>query len=293
MTIQEISIDSIICDQQIMPREKIDENYLNELVEDLKAGAVFPPVDLFYDDECYILTDGFHRWHAFKKAGYEKIQAAVHKGNKSEALLFSCGANANHGLRRTNEDKRKVVFNLLSDSKYCTYSDGLIAEKCAVTQPFVSKLRQELTHNGFESPSNRKGKDGRAIDTKNIGGRQSCEEDSSDGSDNGNGLKTLELSFKDLIPDQKPNPTTKESHKQGKGKNNVKKKDILFWPEEQTKELVNHITDISSKLIDIKKLVETKPTKSISRINKLKKKHEQIKKIFIDLNFELEDLTEV
>lgn len=49
-----VSIESIVCDQQIMPQKKIDEDYVNELIEDLESDAVFPPVDLFHH-RTYIL----------------------------------------------------------------------------------------------------------------------------------------------------------------------------------------------------------------------------------------------
>jgi predicted transcriptional regulator len=49
-------------------------------------------------------------------------------------------------------------------------SDGQIAEYLGVSQPFVSKMRREstTTQNGFESPA-RTGRDGRTINTANIG----------------------------------------------------------------------------------------------------------------------------
>ena len=41
--------------------------------------------------------------------------AARAKGTQRDAILWSISANATHGLRRTNEDKRRAVTRLLQD----------------------------------------------------------------------------------------------------------------------------------------------------------------------------------
>jgi DNA repair exonuclease SbcCD ATPase subunit len=60
-------------------------------------------------------------------------------------------ANAKHGARRTNADKRHAVLMALEDEEYKRLSDHEIAELCRVTQPFVSKIRKELGDNGYHS----------------------------------------------------------------------------------------------------------------------------------------------
>lgn len=42
-------------------------------------------------------------------AGIKSLLAEIYEGNLDEAILYAAGANEGHGLRRTNEDKRKVV----------------------------------------------------------------------------------------------------------------------------------------------------------------------------------------
>jgi hypothetical protein len=197
-----VSIKNIICDPQVMPREKIDENHVNELVEDLNSTAVFPPVDLFYDGKHYYVADGYHRIEAFKKAGRDEIDATVHKGDKPDALWFACGANASHGKRRTNKDKRKAVKNLLMDPKWRQKSDVTIAEHCKVSQPFVLKVRCELesTYNDYKSPSCRKTKTGGIMETKNIG---------KGGSNSINSQKTVAVSMVVNKDDLPPKPSAK------------------------------------------------------------------------------------
>jgi hypothetical protein len=62
-------------------------------------------------------------------------------GDHDDALLFACGANASHGLPRSNEDKRKAVLLLLKSEKWSRWSDREIARRCKVSPPLVAKLR--------------------------------------------------------------------------------------------------------------------------------------------------------
>lgn len=70
--------------------------------------------------------------------------------------MFSVGSNASHGLRRTNADKRKAVLKLLEDEEWGKWSDRSIGEKCAVSNRFVTNLRNELSVNGSQIPPERK-----------------------------------------------------------------------------------------------------------------------------------------
>lgn len=58
---------------------------------------------------------------------------------------MSVGANEEHGLRRTNEDKRRAVLTLLGDAEWSSWSDREIARQCAVGYTLVAKLRPDVT----------------------------------------------------------------------------------------------------------------------------------------------------
>ena len=62
-------------------------------------------------------------------------------GDYRDALLMSCGTNAEHGKRRTNEDKRQKVLMLLEDEEWQGWSNVVIARNCKVSHTFVNKLR--------------------------------------------------------------------------------------------------------------------------------------------------------
>ena len=120
------SLSQIRCDGGTQPRAAIDDATVNEYVEDMKNGANFPAVTVFYDGADYWLADGFHRLEASIKAGFSEINTLVKQGTRRDAVLYSVGANAKHGLRRSNADKRRAVTTLLEDSEWSQWSNNAI-----------------------------------------------------------------------------------------------------------------------------------------------------------------------
>lgn len=76
----------------------------------------------------------------------------MRQGGLRDAILHSAGANADHGLRRTNDDKRRAVLMLLQDEVWGQWNDSKIARACAVSQPFVTKVRSEHLQTFEDSP---------------------------------------------------------------------------------------------------------------------------------------------
>lgn len=166
----ELSINQIRADGGTQPRAELNGFVIADYADAMRAGAVFPPVIVFHDGTDYWLADGFHRLHAARQVGVVGIAADVHQGTCRDAVLYSVGTNAAHGLRRTNADKRRSVDKLLSDIEWRQWSNQEIARRCAVDATFVGHIREKLTIDGLESIS-RRGADGRIINTGNIGRR--------------------------------------------------------------------------------------------------------------------------
>ncbi len=145
-----LSLSQICLDGGTQSRAAINATTVNEYAEDYKNGANFPPITVFYDGEIYWLADGFHREKAAKKAGLTEIAAIVKQGTRRDAVLYSVGANALHGLRRTNADKRRAVITLLEDGEWSGWSDRKIARQCGVSHDFVNRLRKSLSFNDSE-----------------------------------------------------------------------------------------------------------------------------------------------
>jgi uncharacterized ParB-like nuclease family protein len=107
-----------------------------EVIKDL------PPIDVFFDGKHYWNADGFHRIEAHELRGLKEISCKIHKGSKLDALRFSLGSNCEHGVRLTNDDKRRKVN--LALKHFSDLSDCAIAEMCHVSDTFVGNIRNLL-----------------------------------------------------------------------------------------------------------------------------------------------------
>lgn len=140
-----MKINDILANGATQPREAINEEVVVEYAEALQNGAIFPPVVVFYDGAKYWLADGFHRYAAHKVIHRTDIEADIQQGTRRDAILYSVGANADHGLRRTNADKRRAVMALLNDDEWSQWSDSEIGRRCKVHHSTVAKYRAEIS----------------------------------------------------------------------------------------------------------------------------------------------------
>jgi hypothetical protein len=142
-----LEIGKIRIDGGTQPRSSVDRNTIGEYAEAMRNEVKFPPVVVFYDGKEYWLADGFHRRDAALQAGLTEIEVDLKQGTKRDAVLFSVGTNSSHGMRRTNEDKRRAVLKLLEDPEWGLWSDSEIARRCQVSHTFVGEIRQMVTCN--------------------------------------------------------------------------------------------------------------------------------------------------
>lgn len=138
-----LDIKLIRTDGGTQTRASLDYETVLAYAADMQAGDQFPPIEVYYDGTTYWLADGFHRLEATRENGEKQIAARVYQGTQRDAVLASASANAKHGLRRTNGDKRRAVLRLLMDEEWGQWSDREIARRCHVSHPFVAKIRQE------------------------------------------------------------------------------------------------------------------------------------------------------
>lgn len=117
------------------------EQTIADYAEAIEAGATLPPVVVFHDGEQYWLADGFHRLSATKRIGCTDMEVDLRQGTRRDAMLYSFSANANHGLPRTSDDKRRCVMAMLADDDWSAWSNREIARACAVYSRFVDRLR--------------------------------------------------------------------------------------------------------------------------------------------------------
>lgn len=149
MTARPVITPLIRIDGGTQPRAAINEAVVAEYAEALRGGATFPPLIVFFDGADHWLGDGFHRFHAYRAAGTEPT-LDIRSGTRRDAILFSVGANATHGLRRSNEDKRKGVATLMADPEWSQWSNVEIARRCGVSDELVRQVRLSLPTVGSE-----------------------------------------------------------------------------------------------------------------------------------------------
>lgn len=169
---QSVNLSDIRTDGGTQMRANLSDDTVADYAAIIREGADFPPVVLFFDGSTHWLADGFHRFFAYKQAGAVEIPAEVQQGTKREAILFSVGANAAHGLPRTREDKRKAVQTLLNDEEWAGWSDREIAKRAGVHHQMVATLRSSLDdHPVTRNYTTRHGTPA-TMDTGNIGKTQ-------------------------------------------------------------------------------------------------------------------------
>jgi hypothetical protein len=138
-------------------RGDLDAATVAEYAEIYRAGGeeALPPLVVFGIGQIFglnvkvhgIVGDGYHRLEALLLAGLSIPTVEWHECASVEeaeraAAWFAAGSNVDHGLRRSNADKRAAVALALRHSP--GLSDRAIAEHCRVSHPLVAEVRKEL-----------------------------------------------------------------------------------------------------------------------------------------------------
>ena len=163
---ERIKLEKIRLDGGTQPRKEIDEPLVQHYTETLLEGKdKFPPIDLWFDGKWYWPSDGFHRFHAHKRAGFKDIEANINQGTKRDAFLACLRANGKHGKPRTPDERRYVVQMALEDIELGDKTDVEIAAICDVSSMTVGRVRKAL---GLEKAV-RVDKKGRKVNVTNMG----------------------------------------------------------------------------------------------------------------------------
>lgn len=171
---QKFPIREIATDRRCQARKEEDPAIVDEYADAYRAKAKFPPIEVFIVDGAPQLVDGWHRLAAMLKAGLTWVTCeVVGTGTIDEAVWRALGANQGHGIRRTNEDKRRAVRLALESPIGNEQSARVLAEHIGVSVDLVLRIRGEWeaerrlqlsVTDSCEStePVKRVGKDGRA-----------------------------------------------------------------------------------------------------------------------------------
>lgn len=140
----QLAISQIRTDGGTQPRLQLDFAIVSEYAESMADGATFPPITVFHDGANYWLADGFHRLSAVVQNGATEIPADVRQGTLQDAQWHSYSVNQSHGLRRTNDDKRRAVEAALQHEYARRYSNVQIARHCGVSEITIRRYRESI-----------------------------------------------------------------------------------------------------------------------------------------------------
>lgn len=157
-----LSLDSLVLDPALQPRQALDQNTVAEYAAAMQAGDVFPPLHVFDAGEKLLLADGFHRVAAARQVGYGALRATVRSGTWDDAFAYTLSANRTHGLRRTRTDLQATIERALRNPVWVERADSWIAEEigCHDQTVRVSRERMESTSQ-IEKLDSLLGKDGK------------------------------------------------------------------------------------------------------------------------------------
>lgn len=137
-----LKLNQIRIDGATQARVSINQAVVSEYAEALANNDKLPDPVVFFDGVDRWLADGFHRYHAHAAIGAVNIDVNQLNGTQADAKLYAYGANKAHGLRRTNEDKRKAVAGMLAD--FADWSDSRIGRHVGVDHKTVASHRASL-----------------------------------------------------------------------------------------------------------------------------------------------------
>jgi hypothetical protein len=115
MSTRVLNLQLIRIDGGTQARTAINNELVAEYAAAMQDGVHFPEIECYFDGVDYWLVDGFHRLHAMLTMGKASGTVMVFNGTLRDAVLHSLGVNVGHGLRKSNDDKRKSVQTMLND----------------------------------------------------------------------------------------------------------------------------------------------------------------------------------
>lgn len=140
-----MNLNALVLDERLQSREEIIEEAVAQYAEDMKRGEQFPAIVVFFDGVNYYVTDGFHRYHAAKRANKASIGCEIKNGTFRDAEFYALTqANKANGMRRTLGDRKKACARMLEDIEYSQYPTSKIAELTGLSPHTVGQMRDAM-----------------------------------------------------------------------------------------------------------------------------------------------------
>jgi ParB-like chromosome segregation protein Spo0J len=139
----------IAIDAAMQSRAAMNEGAIEEYRAAMLDGQVFPPCLLVDTGSQLLLCDGFHRLHAYERAGIKTVPCIIKDGTREQAQWQAAAQNVTHGVRRTNEDKRRAVLMAVQVKPDASLRD--IASHCGVTHEMVRQIKLGMASQEIEA----------------------------------------------------------------------------------------------------------------------------------------------
>jgi hypothetical protein len=141
-----LALDYLTLGPRLQSRE-LKTAVVKEYAKALRRGEIFPPVRVVRDGrDRYYLVDGYHRVAAtHERNGIDTIAAEIIDGTFNDALWYSWAANRDHGLRRTQKEKRGIIRAALQHPQWSKKSNRAIPRHVGCDHKTVAAIRRFLT----------------------------------------------------------------------------------------------------------------------------------------------------
>lgn len=183
--IRAVTLDEITVLDEVQVRVNgLDEARVEQYVEYLLAGGAFKdPIDLFQDGQRLILSAGWHRTEAYRRAlerfepsedvpALAPLKAEIHTGGLEAAIEWAEEDNLAHGLELSPRDKRNILERRFKRGhEWAKLSNRALAAKLGVSRQTVANWREEIEageSGGKNLPPVRVGADGKTYSIPGI-----------------------------------------------------------------------------------------------------------------------------
>lgn len=114
-----LNIGELEFDESIYPRIVRDWLTAYQYSQKMKAGVIFPPIEVGrYDEKQYVL-DGMHRIDAKKLLKEKYIEARIKKyDNKNDMFVDAVKYNTSHGRQLSVQETARIIYKLGEEMKF-------------------------------------------------------------------------------------------------------------------------------------------------------------------------------
>jgi hypothetical protein len=139
-----LKLSSIRIDGGTQARVSLNQTIVQEYAQNIADGDNFPEIVVFFDGSDYWLSDGFHRYFAYKSNKVEEVKVDLREGTKDDAILFGFQANKHRGLRMSHEDIRSIITRMIHHPFWGQWTNASIASHLGVSAMTVGRVKKTL-----------------------------------------------------------------------------------------------------------------------------------------------------